>query len=110
MRRAWEQREPTYARSVAQSSQHSSRMEVLRGKVVVITGASSGLGRATALRFAAAAALVVASARRQSALEETVRLCQELGGRAHHFVADVTAEEDVLQLAAFAHAQCGGIF
>ena len=81
--------------ALAQLSQRSLPMKDLRGKVVVITGASSGLGRATAQRFAATGAIVVASARRQHALEETVRLCKEAGGTAHHCVADVTVEEDL---------------
>ena len=59
----------------------------LAGKVAVITGASSGLGRRAAITLAAAGARVVGVARRQDAL---VSLCAEIGASAAHVVGDVT--------------------
>jgi len=69
-----------------------------RGKTVVITGASSGLGRAAAIEFARRGARVVASGRRLEALEETTQLCRKAGTEAWPFVADVTSEAQVLAL------------
>ena len=59
----------------------------LEGKVAVITGASSGLGRRAAITLAAAGARVVGVARRQDALAS---LCAEIGASAAHVVGDVT--------------------
>jgi NAD(P)-dependent dehydrogenase (short-subunit alcohol dehydrogenase family) len=67
----------------------------LRNKVVVITGASSGLGRAAAVEFARRGAQVVIAARRLDALEETARQCRAAGGDALICVTDVTRESDV---------------
>lgn len=71
----------------------------LKNQVVVITGASSGLGRAAALEFARAGAAVVLGARRAEALDETARECRALGALALCWVTDVTIEADVQRLA-----------
>jgi short-subunit dehydrogenase len=73
-------------------------MPSLEGKRVVITGASSGLGRAAALEFVRRGARVVVSARREAELLETVRLCEALGGNAVSIPADVTKDDDVRAL------------
>lgn len=69
------------------------------GTVVVITGASSGIGRATALEFAARGAAVVLAARRLAALHEVAEECVEAGGRAMVVPTDVTSQEAVRRLA-----------
>ena len=66
--------------------------------VVAITGASAGIGRATALRLARDGAAVVVSARRGDRLEALVREIEAAGGRALAIVADVTREEDMRRL------------
>lgn len=67
----------------------------LDGKVAVITGAASGMGRATALRFAGeGAALVIADLNREGG-EAAVRDCKENGGRAVFQRTDVTSESDI---------------
>jgi short-subunit dehydrogenase len=75
----------------------------------VITGASSGLGRATAVRFAAQRCRLVLAARREDALRETATLCENAGGSARVVVTDVTREEDVERLAQAAMAEFGRI-
>lgn len=64
-------------------------MTNLVNQVVVVTGAGSGIGRATALRFAAAGATVIANGRRQDKLEETVRAATGLPGSIVPCAADV---------------------
>jgi short-subunit dehydrogenase len=64
-------------------------------RVVVVTGASSGIGRATALEFASRGALVVLAARREEALKEVAELCRKAGGSAIYVRTDVTREEEV---------------
>jgi NAD(P)-dependent dehydrogenase (short-subunit alcohol dehydrogenase family) len=76
----------------------SRRASRLHGKVVVITGASSGIGRAAALEFAAAGCRLVLAARRVPALEETAALCCARGGVAHVVATDVTVESDLQRL------------
>jgi NAD(P)-dependent dehydrogenase (short-subunit alcohol dehydrogenase family) len=67
--------------------------------VVVITGASSGIGRATALLLAQQGATLVLGARRQEALEEVVSTCERIGTRALAVATDVTDERAVQNLA-----------
>jgi short-subunit dehydrogenase len=68
-------------------------------RVVVVTGASSGIGAAAALALAGPGALLVLAARDAVALEVTVQLIEEAGGRAHLCPTDVTNWEDVRRLA-----------
>lgn len=82
----------------------------LRDKVVVITGASSGLGRAAAIEFSRKGARVVLAARREDALRETAARCGGEGnGRALCVVTDVTREEDVDRLLETAKREMGGV-
>ena len=78
-------------------------------QVVVITGASSGIGRATAIELASRGAAVVVTSRDADALAEVVRECEEAGGRALAVAADVTRDEEVQDVASRALAAFGRI-
>ncbi len=64
------------------------------GKVVLITGASSGIGKTSALRLAEAGAHVLLVARSAEKLEETAKEIEELGGASTIYQADVSDLED----------------
>ncbi|WP_088889204.1 SDR family oxidoreductase [Leptolyngbya ohadii] len=67
----------------------------LSGKVALVTGGTSGIGRATAIAYAQQQAKVVVVGRRMDEGEETVQLIKEAGGEAIFVQADVTKEADV---------------
>lgn len=70
-------------------------MSGIEGKVVAITGASSGIGEATALLLAAQGAAVVLGARRIERLDELADSIRERGGRAITCRTDVTRRQDL---------------
>jgi uncharacterized protein len=74
----------------------------LRDKNVIVTGASSGIGRAAALEFARRGANLVIAARRAEPLEAVARECRALGVNCTAVVADVTRRDDCERLVAAA--------
>ncbi|MBI1397228.1 MAG: SDR family oxidoreductase [Betaproteobacteria bacterium] len=68
------------------------------GRVALVTGASSGIGRTTALAFADAGAAVVVASRREAEGRETAAQIERAGGRALFVQADVSREADVANL------------
>ena len=78
-------------------------------KTVVITGASSGLGRQLACDLASRRARCVLFARNEAALAKVVAECEKAGGEAIAVVGDVTKPEDCERLINEATARFGGI-
>ncbi|RUT04677.1 short chain dehydrogenase [Dulcicalothrix desertica PCC 7102] len=70
----------------------------LKDKVAIVTGASSGIGRACAIALASTGAIVVAASRRISEGEETIQLVKEAGGDGIFVQTDVSKEADVQRL------------
>ena len=81
----------------------------IQGKVALVTGAGSGIGRATALRLAAEGASVVVDDIDADGGRGTVRLIEVAGGRAAFVRADVSNEEDARAMIAFAEETFGGL-
>jgi NADP-dependent 3-hydroxy acid dehydrogenase YdfG len=81
----------------------------IAGKVVAITGASSGIGEAIARHLAAKGAAVVLGARRTDNLEKIVSDITAEGGKAAFLKMDVTKPEDVTALVQLAQDQFGGL-
>lgn len=78
-----------------------------KGKVIVITGASSGIGQATALLLARQGAHIVVGARREDRLIELVQHIKEQGGQAIYAVTDVKQRDDLRNLVHVACQQYG---
>jgi NAD(P)-dependent dehydrogenase (short-subunit alcohol dehydrogenase family) len=81
----------------------------LDGRVVVVTGASAGIGEVLALGVAAAGARVVVTARRQERLDALVARIAKEGGEALAVAADLARDADVDRLAAETLARFGGV-
>jgi len=84
-------------------------MSSIQGKVIVITGASSGIGEATARLLAECGAHVVVGARRTERLEKLVAEITAKGGSARCRAVDVTSRQDTQALVNFAKAEFGRI-
>ena len=81
-------------------------MTRLNGKIAVITGGNSGIGLATAKRFAAEGAKVIITGRRKEAVDEAVT---EIGSGASGFVADAASLEDTDRMVAHIQQEHGHI-
>ncbi|MEC4985238.1 MAG: SDR family oxidoreductase [Oscillatoria sp. PMC 1068.18] len=84
-------------------------MSGIENKVVIITGASSGLGEATARRLAKGKAKLMLAARREERLQELVAEIEKEGGTAKYQVTDVTVRSEVEALAKATHQAYGRI-
>src|ERR687890_832502 len=81
----------------------------LSGRTIAITGASSGIGEATALACAAAGAAVALAARRDDRIAELARRIEEDGGRAVALPTDVADERQARAFVEHAYEQLGGL-
>jgi NAD(P)-dependent dehydrogenase (short-subunit alcohol dehydrogenase family) len=79
------------------------------GKVAVVTGGATGIGRATAARLVAGGAAVVICGRREDVIARAVAVLRAEGGRAEGLLADVTLGDDMARIMAFAEERFGGI-
>jgi len=84
-------------------------MDRLRGRVALITGGGSGIGRATAERFAAEGAAVMVTGRREEALAGVVAAVKDAGGKAAYCQGDVSIEADVRRMVDSAVSTFGGL-
>ncbi len=82
-------------------------MKTFSDKVALITGGTSGIGRATAVAFAEQGASVIVSGRREAEGAESVALIEKAGGKGFFVRADVSKEEDIANLVAQTVAHFG---
>ncbi|MDT4892965.1 MAG: hypothetical protein QOE97_2000 [Pseudonocardiales bacterium] len=102
----WEYWERTYS---PDRRKDRALARAIRGKTVMITGASSGIGRATALRVGAAGGRVLLVARTAEKLEETRRDIEDLGGVAFVHRADLSNMDDIERVAKEVLAEHGRV-
>jgi NAD(P)-dependent dehydrogenase (short-subunit alcohol dehydrogenase family) len=84
-------------------------MKDMQDKVVIITGATSGIGHATALKFAAEGAHVSLVARGEEKLAEVAKTIRDDGGKVKTIAADVTRDEDITRVVDETVQAFGGI-
>jgi NAD(P)-dependent dehydrogenase (short-subunit alcohol dehydrogenase family) len=87
----------------------TSYPQTLTGKVALVTGASSGIGRAAALELARRGARVVASARRKPELDRLIAEMTREGLTATAVVADINLEQDIIKLVNETVSTYGGL-
>src|SRR2546422_9433162 len=98
---------PSMAQTTSETAKDAS-MDA-NGKVAVITGAGSGIGRATALALGGAGATIVVADVDESGGRETARLVEAADGKAAVIHIDVTQREDLERMLAFAEETFGGV-
>src|SRR5690606_35635907 len=95
------------------SSQPPGQEQSLKGQVAIVTGASSGIGRAAAIALAGAGAAVVVNHRPKGDSDEqgaaVVAEIEAAGGTAMHFGADVSAEDQVEAMVSETVARFGAL-
>ncbi len=84
-------------------------MNEMKNKVAIITGSSSGIGKASALKFAEEGARIALVSRRENVLAEVAVEVKERGGTARIIAADVTIEADIERIVRETVEELGGI-
>ncbi|MFD1774000.1 SDR family oxidoreductase [Paenibacillus rhizophilus] len=84
-------------------------MSDIQDRIVIITGASSGIGEATAKELASKGAKVILAARREDRLQKLQQEIESSGGQAVYKVTDVASHEQMEELAAYALKEFGKI-
>ena len=87
---------------MSHDAQQINQKNYVEGKVIIITGASSGFGKLTAKRAAEMGGKIVLAARSEEKLKETVAEIKAAGGEASYIVTDVAKKDDVFAMAKFA--------
>ena len=88
-------------------SHDTNQADELNGTVALVTGASSGIGEATALALAAQGAAVAIAARRKDRLDELAGRIERAGGTAVAIEADITSQEQAAELVERTVAELG---
>lgn len=81
----------------------------LAGKKILITGASSGIGRKTALALAQSGATLLLVARNQEALTDVQEQIAAQGGQAHVYPADLSKKEEIERISQMIESRFGGV-
>ncbi|TDO23858.1 SDR family oxidoreductase [Pedobacter duraquae] len=84
-------------------------MKNIKGKVVIVTGASSGIGESTAIALARQGAKVVLAARRTERIQELANCIIVAGGEAVYLKTDVTKRSDLVELISFGKSKFGRV-
>ena len=84
-------------------------MKNIKGKVVIVTGASSGIGESTAIALARQGAKVVLAARRTERIQELANRIGVAGGEAVYLKTDVTKRSDLIELISFGKSKFGRV-
>lgn len=90
---------PMYPMNVVDAIRGKSLEDSVKGRIVMITGASSGIGAVTAVRIGAAGGEVVLVARGREKLEETAREVEAAGGTAHVYPCDLSDMDAIPEMA-----------
>ena len=99
-----------WQRSLNSDTSHTRSLErTVRGKNVLITGGSAGIGKATALKLGAAGAHVILVARDRDKLDEVREMIERIGGRATSVCADLTDKDSIAALVAEVNERFGGV-
>jgi NADP-dependent 3-hydroxy acid dehydrogenase YdfG len=107
--REWPARERPLMDESKGASREPSTSLALSDAVALVTGGSSGIGRAIAMRLASLGASVSICARNRAALAESASQLEKLGGRVFYQVADVTRDGEVQDLVAKVESAVGPI-